>query len=310
MRTNITRTSTRLTLVLTLTGALFAAGCGNQGAQDSIGTKPGAGDTSSPTAGRAQEVADAWDGSKAAETWREGYYPMGDWVSPPAGGFHGAYDKRAYSLENYVLGGELPITTPEKGEVKWAGGDSLVRPLLDARQTYTALNRSSSPEEPHLTVTGARLGETTIATSRGPATVPAWLFTLEGYDEPLRRAALRPSELPPSPIGRIGDDVPTELAELPQLLQVSEDGRTLTVSATHGSCDDGPRVKAHETDGSVVLEATVAYVESDLPCTADMHYKKVTVELERPLGDRVLLDAVTGRPVPYGRPNSASPSWS
>ncbi|MEU6222962.1 hypothetical protein [Streptomyces sp. NPDC047042] len=310
MHTPTTRTSTRLALVLALTGALFAAGCGSERAADSIGTKPSAGDTSSPTAGRAQEVADAWDGSKAAGTWREGYYPMGDWVSPPAGGFHSAYDKRAYSLENYVLGGELPTTTPETGKVKWAGGGSLVRPLLDARQTYTALSRNSSPGDPHLTVTGAELGAATIATSRGPATVPAWLFTLEGYDEPLRRVALRPSELPPSPIGRIGDDVPTELGALPQLLEVSEDGRTLTVLASHGSCDDGPRVKAHETDGSVVLSATVAHVESDLPCTADMHYKKVTVELERPLGDRVPLDAVTGLPVPYGGPDSASPSWS
>ncbi|MDX3453423.1 hypothetical protein PV396_15950 [Streptomyces sp. ME02-8801-2C] len=310
MRTYITRTSTRLALVLTLTGALFAAGCGNEKARDSIGTAPRPGDTSSPTAGRAQEVADAWDGSKAAETWREGYYPTGDWVSPPAGGFRGADDNRAYSLTNYVLDGELPTTTPEKGEVKWAGGGSLVRPLLDARRTYTALSRNSSAEEPHLTVTGAKLGETTIATSRGPATVPAWLFTLEGYDEPLRRVALRPSELPPSPIGRIGDDVPTELMELPQLMEVSGDGRTVTVLAYHGSCDDGPRVKALETDGSVVLSATVASVESDLPCTADMHSKKVPVELERPLGDRVLLDAVTGRPVPYGEPESASPSWS
>lgn len=98
--------------------------------------------------------------------------------------------------------------------------------------------------------------------------------------------------------------------QLPQLVEVAGDGRTVTVLAHHGSCDDGPRVKALETDGSVVLSATVAYVESGLACTADMHSKKVTVELERPLGDRVLLEAYTGRPLPYNEPGWSSPSWS
>ncbi|WP_330291322.1 hypothetical protein [Streptomyces sp. NBC_00576] len=310
MRTYTTRTTTRLALVLTLATALFAAGCGSEKAGDIGTSKPRDQDTSSPTAGRAQQVADAWDGSKSAEAWRKGYFPMGDAAPPPVGGFHSAADRTAHQLENYVLDGELPTTAPKEGEAKWAGGSSLTRPLLDARQAYTAMNRFNSAEEPHLTVTEAKLGGMTIATSRGPAAVPAWLFTLEGYDEPLGRVALRPSKLPRSPIGGIGDEVPTELMQLPQLVEVSGDGRTVTVLAHHGSCDDGPRVKVLETDGSVVLSATVAYVESDLACTADMHSKKVTVELKQPLGDRVLLDAYTGRPLPYNEPNWSSPSWS
>ncbi len=92
-------------------------------------------------------------------------------------------------------------------------------------------------------------------------------------------------------------------------MEVSEDGRTVTVLAQHGSCDDGPRVDALETDGSVVLSATVAYVEYEGACTADMKSKKVKVELERPLNDRILLDAYEGRPVPYGEPGWSSPSW-
>ncbi|MEW2116431.1 hypothetical protein AB0945_14800 [Streptomyces sp. NPDC005474] len=302
MRTYTNRTTTRLALVLTLASALFTAGCGAK-AEDGIGKELRARDTPAPTAGRARQVADAWDGSKAAEAWRAGYHPMGDTAPPPDGGFHSAADKRAYATENYVLDGELPATAPEQGKVTWAGGGSLTRPLLDARQTYAALDRSDSPGEPHLTVTGAELGEMTIATSRGPASVPAWLFTLEGYDKPLGRVAVRPSKLPRSPIGGIGAVSTTELTWLPGLLEVSGDGRTVTVLAAYGSCDDGPRVKALETDGSVVLSASVAGTKSDLPCTAELNSKKVTVELERPLGDRVLLDAYTGRPVPYGEPN-------
>ncbi|KOV64387.1 lipoprotein [Streptomyces sp. NRRL WC-3618] len=303
MRTYTTRTTTRLALVLTLTGALFAAGCGGEKAEDGIGKELRARDTPSPTAVRARQVADAWDGSKAAEAWREGYHPMGDVAPPPDGGFRSADDKLAHSSQNYVLEGELPATAPEKGKVKWADGGSLTRPLLDARQTYTALDRSNSPGEPHLTVTGAELGAMTITTSQGPASVPAWLFTLEGYDKPLGRVALRPSKLPRSPIGGIGAARTTELTWLPRLMEVSGDGRTVTVLAAHGGCDDGARVKALETDGSVVLSASVADVEQDLACSAEMKYEKITVELKRPLGDRVLLDAYTGRPVPSGEPN-------
>ena len=310
MRTYTSRTKTRRALVLALTTALFAAGCGSGPAGD-IGTpKPRDQDTSSPTAGRARQVADAWDGSKSAEAWRRGYYPMGEAAPPPDGGFHSAADRRAHQLENYVLDGELPATAPKEGQAKWAGGGSLTRPLMDARQTYAALNRFVESAAPHLTVTGAKLGEMTIATSRGPATVPAWLFTLEGYDRPLKRVALRPSKLPRSPIGGIGAVPTTELTWLPRLVEVSGDGRTVTVLANHGSCDDGPRVKALETHGSVVLSATMAGMEQDLPCDAAMRFKKVTVELRQPLGDRVLLDAYTGRPVPYNEPNWSSPSWS
>ncbi|MCX4411275.1 MULTISPECIES: hypothetical protein [unclassified Streptomyces] len=79
--------------------------------------------------------------------------------------------------------------------------------------------------------------------------------------------------------------------------------------ATHGSCDDGPVVKALETDGSVVLYASVAGERSG-PCPAVMTEQSVKAELGKPLGDRMLLDAFTGRPVPYGEPNGPSPSWS
>ncbi|MGW5233312.1 hypothetical protein ACWEQU_13685 [Streptomyces nodosus] len=52
-----------------------------------------------------------------------------------------------------------------------------------------------------------------------------------------------------------------------------------------------------ETSESVVLSASVVGTKEG-PCTADLLLEMVTVKLNRPLGDRVLLDAVTGRPVP------------
>ena len=78
---------------------------------------------------------------------------------------------------------------------------------------------------------------------------------------------------------------------------------------THGSCDDGPVVKALETDESVVLHASITGAETG-PCPASMIEQSVKVELSKPLGDRLLLDALTGRPVPYGDPKGLAPSWT
>ncbi|MFF0399559.1 hypothetical protein ACFYSJ_27915 [Streptomyces sp. NPDC005248] len=68
--------------------------------------------------------------------------------------------------------------------------------------------------------------------------------------------------------------------------------------ANHGACDDGPAVDVLETGGTVVLSASVVGTK-DGPCTSQLLAKEVTVKLDRPVGDRVLLDAFTGRPVPH-----------
>jgi hypothetical protein len=152
-----------------------------------------------------------------------------------------------------------------------------------------------------LTVTGAKLGEMTLATSRGPATVPAWLFTLDGYDTPLKQAAVDPLKPPTPPVEPVAEGSSDTLQPLPQLVGTASDGKSVTVVADHGACDDGPAVEVLETEGSVVLSASVVGTKEG-PCTDQMLREMVTVKLDRPLGDRMLLDAFTGRPVPHGRP--------
>ncbi|MGP4004644.1 hypothetical protein [Streptomyces sp. 8N706] len=303
MRTNTTRTVNLLgTLALLTAGTGGLVGCGSE-RSGSRGADP-----APESEDRARHVADAWDGSKAAEVWSKGYYPMGEAVQLPENAFRSAADERAYATQNFVLRGELPAAPQKNGQVKWERGGSLALPLVGARKAYETVARGSN-DGPHLTVTGAKLGEMTLATSRGPATVPAWLFTLEGYDTPLKRVALSPSQLPEPPI-KPAREMPTdELAPLDRLVEVAGDGRSVTVIATHGSCDDGPAVDVLETSGSVALSASVVGTK-DGPCTADLRVKEMTVKLDRPVGDRLLLDAFTGRPVPYGERNGLSPSWS
>lgn len=302
--TNPTTTTTPRTARLLTALALFtlaagaAVGCGNEKAGDSP-----------PQSGtRAHQVAEAWDGSQAAEVWRKGYYPMGESVQLPDGAFRDEDDKLAYMTQNFVLRGKLHFTSPKDGKVKWESGDSLTLPLTGARAAYEMVARGGG-EGPHLTVTGAKLGEMALATSCGPATVPAWLFTLDGYDTPLKRVALSPSKLPEVPIKPAGETPTNHLMPLDRLAEVAGDGRSVTVVANHGSCDDGPAVAVLETDDSVVLSASVVGTK-DGACTADLHAKKVTVKLDRPVADRILLDAFTGLPVPFGHSEGSSPSWS
>ncbi|MFE9021039.1 hypothetical protein ACFYNL_21090 [Streptomyces sp. NPDC007808] len=299
MPTTTSRT-VRLLVLLGLLG-LFTAGCGPV-AESAGGVEP-----APDTRPRARDVAAAWDGSPAAAAWRKGYYPMADAVQLPEGAFHDEADKEAYLSRNFELRGELPEAPRKDGEVTWEGGGSLTLPLMGAREAYERLGDGSGPG-PRLTVTGVRLGETKLATSRGPATVPAWLFTIEGYDTPLKRVALDPSKLPEPPVEPAGDTPSDALWDLSALVDVSEDGRAVTVLAHHGACDDGPAVDVLETDGSVVLSGYILG-SNDGPCTSELLADEVTVELDRPLGDRVLLDAFTGRPVPHGHPDGRSPSW-
>ncbi|MEV1078302.1 hypothetical protein AB0I98_08620 [Streptomyces sp. NPDC050211] len=285
MRTHLTRT---IALVL-----FAVVGCGSEAAGGAGGHSPAA-DPAPDTKERAGRVAEAWDGSAAAEAYGKGYYPMQGPVQPPEGGWHDAEDKEAYATQNLDLSAELP-KTHKGGNVKWESGETLARDLIGAREAYETLEGNSG-DGPHLTVTRVELGEMTQATSRGPATVPAWLFTLEGYDTPLKRVAVGPSKVPKPPIGPAAEGVSSDLWDLGGVVEVAGDGRSVTVVAFHGACDDGPAVDVLETDGSVVLSGYMVGTDDGL-CQDSLHAQEKTVELDRPVGDRVLLDAFTGRPL-------------
>ncbi|WP_419999266.1 hypothetical protein [Streptomyces boninensis] len=301
MTDKTSRPAARLAVLMVAVVAVgFSTGCGSQ----NEGTEA-AGDAKK-LAARARQVAAAWDGSTAAAAWRAGYHPMGDVVQLPRGGLKSPADKQAYAEQSFILRSKLPATRPADGRVAWNEGTALTRPLLGADEAYKTLSGDHAGESPHLTVTDAKLGEMVLATSRGPATVPAWLFTLAGYDSPLKRAAAVPSKLPQPPIKRRvgGPGFP-----LSSVSYIASDGRSVTVLALHGSCDEGPAVKALETRGSVVLSNSVKNPKEGV-CSKDAKEEHVTVKLDQPLDDRVLLDATTGRPVPYQAGRGPTPSWS
>lgn len=301
MRIRTQRSATRLAgLPLLLACLVASTSCGSQQDED------GAAGEVKKQDDRAQEVSAAWDGSTAATQWRTGYHPMGDIVQLPEGGLHSKADKRAYQSRGFLLEGKLPATRPN-GRVAWSEGKALTRPVLTADAAFKAIAREPDDKGPHLTVTDVKLAEMTLATSRGPAEVPAWLFTLDGYDTPLKRAAVQPSKLPKPPIGKTRD---AAVEAVRHLTHIAADGRSVNVVTMHGSCDDGSTVKALETHGSVVLTTSVEGQKSNETCNKRGELQRVTVKLNRPLNDRVLLDAHTGKPIPYKPKLGASPSWS
>ena len=307
MRPNTTRTLNLLVvLALFSTGIGAVAGCGSDEA-DTPGTRVPRTNSAPPQVkSRARQVARAWDGSKAAELWHRGYHPLAEVIRLPESGLRNAADRLAFERGNFDLEGDLPSTPRKNGPVRWESGGSLTLPVMQAQSAYQALDRADN-DGPRLVVTGARLGAMTLNTSSGPATVPAWFFALKGYDTPLIRAAVSPSKPPEPPIKSMGQVSADELAPLGGLVEVGAERRSVTVVATHGSCDDGPAVDVLETGGSIVLSASVTG-SKDGACTGELRGEKVTVRLDKPVGSRIVLDAFTGRPVPYRDWPRASPT--
>ena len=132
--------------------------------------------------------------------------------------------------------------------------------------------------------------------NRARATATTWLFALGGYAAPLALAPALPSKLPEPPVENASGEVPG--LPVRHLVRTTPDGRSVTVLALHGACDDGALVKARESGGSVVLSGYFKNPSQEGHCTKEAIGQRVTVRLARPLGDRVLLDAHTGRPIP------------
>jgi hypothetical protein len=89
----------------------------------------------------------------------------------------------------------LPLPTPpqETGTVTWANGETQELPLIsadDALRQLAAAGAGDCPKCIPLEVTFAILTTAWIQTSRGPATVPAWEYTLKGTAVRLTRAAV------------------------------------------------------------------------------------------------------------------------
>nr|QLJ99580.1 hypothetical protein HZU44_05525 [Micromonospora carbonacea] len=145
-----------------------------------------------------------------------------------------------------------------------------------------------------LTVTAVTLGTAPVRTSRGEARVPAWLFTVGELTAKVARLAVAPgtpATLPegvaptrPAPDGVVGAQ---------DLRAV--DGAKLTWRVGVGACDTGITPLVQERDDVVVVGGGVTPATG--MCTDQLKLEPVTATLRAPLGNRPVLDVVTGAPL-------------
>lgn len=274
-------------------------------------------------ASRAREVADAWRTARdkpANVDWRTGFVPLQRLTLPPAAGLTGDLQV-AFASGWYRLRAALPHDTPAPGVVRFPDGSTLRTPLVSARAAYDAMHLSDPPcAEPAgstpapatagpdgavgapathtcavLTVTGATLDTVPLRTSRGLATVPAWRFTVAELPEPVAQVAVAPAAVSATPHAA----VPAMAPELAAAREVTlTDEGSLAYQIGIGACHSNPRGLSYETDDVVVIGGVADPPAGDEPCIGSLALPVVEVVLEGALGDRVVLDAGTGRPLP------------
>ncbi len=154
-----------------------------------------------------------------------------------------------------------------------------------------------------LQVTAARLSQARVTTDRGGATVPAWELTVRGLARhPLVVATapdvLAPAPRPSAPPG-LGDS-PGGLMSVGLLRAVH--GATLDVTIFHGECEVDPRVNVVEAHDLVVVGGSYDEPPAGTVCTGVGLMTPATVRLSQPLGNRPVIDVVSGTPRYVGVP--------
>ncbi|WP_431896282.1 hypothetical protein [Micromonospora haikouensis] len=143
-----------------------------------------------------------------------------------------------------------------------------------------------------LTVTAVTLGTAPVRTSRGEAQVPAWLFTVDELTTKVARLAVADPAAPPDPVAPTGR-APDGVVSAQDLRSV--DGAKLTWRVGVGACDTGITPLVQERDDVVVVGGGV--VRGTGMCVDLLKLEPVTATLKAPLGQRPVLDVVTGAPL-------------
>jgi hypothetical protein len=196
----------------------------------------------------------------------------------------------------FTLATRLPAA-PATGSVVFADGKRRELPLQNARAAYEEVANGDLSDcqaregcKP-LAVVGAELTTAEVPTSRGPATVPVWAFTVRELDEPVLQVAVPEDENPAYP------DI--AMPPLPQAfvtgarVALPPDGTRIDYTVDLRTCDTDVEPLVWENDLVVVLGAafTPHYVDA---CSMEGDLRKVSVTLSRPAGDRAIIDGFFG----------------
>ena len=318
------RTRTGL-LAITLIAALSLSACGRGGAEGAAGSSPPAGGDGFDA--RARQVAEVWKTSPPTGAWTSGFVPLSSLTAKPATTADGSpLDEAASNALNagyLVLDAAVPKIGPSEDDVTFADGGTLRVKTIDPMDAYKTIapgnpddctdasapapgpsgtgpddsTSHSAPCKP-LHITKVAYGTAAVQTSRGPATAPAWLFTVDGLSGPLTHVAVSPDaidEVPQVPVPPAGDLPGVVPAE--DIVGVAENQVTYRLGVS--ACDTQIQPLFYETDEAVVVAGSA--VRSGDTCIELLKYEPVTITLTKPLGTRPLVSAHPGQAVTAAR---------
>ena len=198
-----------------------------------------------PAHQRAQVVLSRWADAVAAAGEHATVTPVGE-LTGQIGDWEeavGANNKLALMAGMVASASPLSEQAPPDGEVSWQDGTRTKVPLLSAQDAIAAIaSTTAAPcaDCTMLLVTGAELASGPIQTSRGPATAPIWVFTLQGTDVKVTRVAIA------DPVVVAPDDVGSQLGLAIESASGSVGGTELTVAFV-GAPDPGTSHAARTT---------------------------------------------------------------
>ena len=256
---------------------------------------------------QAQDALTRYDQAVRDAGGQQRFVPVGDLTGQVGEWEPTNFDyKQALMSGRIVAAGPMPAPSPPTGTVVWSGGAKLTVPLITADEALRQLAASGSGDCSNcvpLEATGARLTTAEIQTSRGPATVPAWEYTLKGTSARITRPAVATSATvkvtPPSwdpynaPGGLAIQSATTTTTST--RLTVTFTGSPRPASVPCGIDYTGEAVESANAVVVIVISHPHALNET---CDAVGAERTATVDLAQPLGDRAVLEVQQGTPVP------------
>jgi hypothetical protein len=217
-------------------------------------------------------------------------------------------NKDSLAANRFVVDGDLPASPSATAQVRWDDGTTATLPMLSAADAYDQAPpmRSTCDGCPLLHITGATLISGSVQTTRGPATIALWAYSLAGTSVRLTRPAVAepPVRLTPPPWDSTNPPAGLQIDSA----VVSADGLTLTANfigagttAQRGACGAAYSGEAVESAHAVVVIIHERFGDRAGNCTMEGYARSAVAELAMPLGDRAVLEDRQGLPVPVTR---------
>lgn len=264
---------------------------------------------------RAQVVAEAWQAEN--DDWQDDFTVLDAPVSGPDENDLDEAQSSAIFSGWYELGTDLPGSSPQ--DVVPLGDTDVEVDAWDAETAYDELAVGGEPpadcprrpadgddDSGHdddtstgaqavcgvLTITAMEPGTVPAWTNYGLVEVPAWVYTAEGLTGPITQIAFDIGDQTQTPQVDVAEfDRPEQIRAATGLEEVGETSLTILLGA--GACDENFQPLIYEATDAIVVAGTAEHDGSQM-CTDQMLLQPVEVELSAAIGDRMVIDAVTG----------------